>query len=130
MHLWSGCEYVTLYCSHLFGIWGGTCAFEVSWSYCFRISTKDLLESGEHRPCFLVRWCYHYCFETYIWFGLVEVKIDKVWLFLGRTFRGRISAREISLTNLQLQDSAVYQCEASNKHGTILASANVNVLSE
>ncbi|XP_075369827.1 neural cell adhesion molecule L1-like protein isoform X3 [Mycteria americana] len=41
---------------------------------------------------------------------------------------GRISAREISLTNLQLQDSAVYQCEASNKHGTILASANVNVL--
>lgn len=62
-----------------------------------------------------------------VWF---EVKIDKVWLFLGRTFRGRISAREISLTNLQLQDSAVYQCEASNKHGTILASANVNVLSE
>uniref|UniRef100_A0A8B9GMP0 Neural cell adhesion molecule L1-like protein n=1 Tax=Amazona collaria TaxID=241587 RepID=A0A8B9GMP0_9PSIT len=42
----------------------------------------------------------------------------------------RISAREISLTNLQLQDSAVYQCEASNKHGIILASANVNVLSE
>ncbi|XP_066859130.1 neural cell adhesion molecule L1-like protein isoform X5 [Anser cygnoides] len=46
----------------------------------------------------------------------------------SKTFRGRISAREISLTNLQLQDSAVYQCEASNKHGTILASANVNVL--
>ncbi|XP_068884485.1 neural cell adhesion molecule L1-like protein isoform X2 [Aphelocoma coerulescens] len=46
----------------------------------------------------------------------------------GRTFRGRISTREISLTNLQLQDSAVFQCEASNKHGTILASANVNVL--
>ena len=55
---------------------------------------------------------------------------DTVWVFPGRTFRGRISAREISLTNLQLQDSAVYQCEASNKHGTILASANVNVLSE
>ncbi|KAM8994444.1 neural cell adhesion molecule L1-like protein isoform 6-T17 [Ara ararauna] len=53
---------------------------------------------------------------------------DTVWVFAGRTFRGRISAREISLTNLQLQDSAVYQCEASNKHGTILASANVNVL--
>ncbi|XP_069722351.1 neural cell adhesion molecule L1-like protein isoform X2 [Phaenicophaeus curvirostris] len=46
----------------------------------------------------------------------------------SRTFRGRISAREISITNLQLQDSAVYQCEASNKHGSILASANVNVL--
>ncbi|XP_075014708.1 neural cell adhesion molecule L1-like protein [Calonectris borealis] len=46
----------------------------------------------------------------------------------SRTFRGRISAREVSLTNLQLQDSAVYQCEASNKHGTILANANVNVL--
>ncbi|NWW76473.1 NCHL1 protein, partial [Climacteris rufus] len=46
----------------------------------------------------------------------------------GTTFRGRISTREISLTNLQLQDSAVFQCEATNKHGTILASANVNVL--
>ncbi|NXK86875.1 NCHL1 protein, partial [Formicarius rufipectus] len=46
----------------------------------------------------------------------------------SRTFRGRISTREISLTNLQLQDSAVFQCEATNKHGTILASANVDVL--
>ncbi|XP_071295428.1 neural cell adhesion molecule L1-like protein isoform X3 [Agelaius tricolor] len=46
----------------------------------------------------------------------------------GRTFRGRVSTREISLTNLQLQDSAVFQCEATNKHGTILASANINVL--
>ncbi|XP_029814106.1 neural cell adhesion molecule L1-like protein isoform X5 [Manacus vitellinus] len=46
----------------------------------------------------------------------------------SRAFRGRISTREISLTNLQLQDSAVFQCEATNKHGTILASANVNVL--
>ncbi|XP_062356917.1 neural cell adhesion molecule L1-like protein isoform X3 [Cinclus cinclus] len=46
----------------------------------------------------------------------------------GRTFRGRISTREISLTNLQLRDSAVFQCEATNKHGTILASANVDVL--
>uniref|UniRef100_A0A8C0FZE5 Neural cell adhesion molecule L1-like protein n=1 Tax=Chelonoidis abingdonii TaxID=106734 RepID=A0A8C0FZE5_CHEAB len=34
----------------------------------------------------------------------------------------------VSITNLQLQDSAVYQCEATNKHGTILATANVNVL--
>ncbi|NWV68569.1 NCHL1 protein, partial [Malurus elegans] len=46
----------------------------------------------------------------------------------GTNFRGRVSTREISLTNLQLQDSAVFQCEATNKHGTILASANVNVL--
>ncbi|XP_009995235.1 PREDICTED: neural cell adhesion molecule L1-like protein [Chaetura pelagica] len=45
-----------------------------------------------------------------------------------RTFRGTVSSTEISLTNLQIQDSAVYQCEASNKHGTILASANINVL--
>ncbi|NXS82009.1 NCHL1 protein, partial [Erpornis zantholeuca] len=46
----------------------------------------------------------------------------------GRAFQGRVSTREISLTNLQLQDSAVFQCEATNKHGTILASANINVL--
>ncbi|XP_043407506.1 neural cell adhesion molecule L1-like protein isoform X5 [Chelonia mydas] len=45
-----------------------------------------------------------------------------------RTYRGRVSAGEISITNLQLQDSAVYQCEATNKHGAILATANVNVL--
>ncbi|XP_075689887.1 neural cell adhesion molecule L1-like protein [Rhinoderma darwinii] len=30
--------------------------------------------------------------------------------------------------SLQLSDSAVYQCEASNKHGTILTSANIDVL--
>ncbi|XP_062441947.1 neural cell adhesion molecule L1-like protein isoform X1 [Rhea pennata] len=64
-------------------------------------------------------------------FGNPEPTIE--WKLNGmpidsRTFRGRISDGEISLTNLQLQDSAVYQCEASNKHGTILASANVNVL--
>ncbi|XP_006018755.1 neural cell adhesion molecule L1-like protein isoform X3 [Alligator sinensis] len=46
----------------------------------------------------------------------------------GRTYRGQILPREISLINLQLQDSAVYQCEATNKHGTILATANVNVI--
>ncbi|XP_074986362.1 neural cell adhesion molecule L1-like protein isoform X3 [Caretta caretta] len=50
------------------------------------------------------------------------IPIDK------RTYRGRVSAGEISITNLQLQDSAVYQCEATNKHGAILATANVNVL--
>lgn len=42
--------------------------------------------------------------------------------------KGIVSTREISLDNLQLQDSAVYQCEAINKHGTILATANVDVL--
>ncbi|KAM5234695.1 neural cell adhesion molecule L1-like protein isoform 2-T14 [Hipposideros larvatus] len=36
--------------------------------------------------------------------------------------------REISFTNLQPNHSAVYQCEASNAHGTILASANVDVI--
>lgn len=39
-----------------------------------------------------------------------------------------VTTREISITQLQLQDSAVYQCEATNKHGTILATANVDVL--
>nr|XP_011735930.1 neural cell adhesion molecule L1-like protein isoform X3 [Macaca nemestrina] len=36
--------------------------------------------------------------------------------------------REISFTNLQPNHTAVYQCEASNVHGTILASANVDVV--
>lgn len=42
--------------------------------------------------------------------------------------RGMVTTREISITQLQIQDSAVYQCEATNKHGTILATANVDVL--
>ncbi|XP_078270602.1 neural cell adhesion molecule L1-like protein isoform X1 [Rhinoraja longicauda] len=40
----------------------------------------------------------------------------------------KISQGVITLTNLQLNDSVVYQCEASNKHGSILANAIVNVL--
>uniref|UniRef100_A0A803J1Z5 Neural cell adhesion molecule L1-like protein n=1 Tax=Xenopus tropicalis TaxID=8364 RepID=A0A803J1Z5_XENTR len=36
--------------------------------------------------------------------------------------------KEIILKNLQLSDTAVYQCESRNKHGTILSSANINVL--
>ncbi|XP_032988023.1 neural cell adhesion molecule L1-like protein isoform X5 [Rhinolophus ferrumequinum] len=39
-----------------------------------------------------------------------------------------LSPREISFTNLQPNHSAVYQCEASNAHGTILANANVDVV--
>ncbi|XP_053325192.1 neural cell adhesion molecule L1-like protein isoform X2 [Spea bombifrons] len=35
---------------------------------------------------------------------------------------------EIRIENLQLMDSAVYQCEATNRHGSILASANIDVL--
>ncbi|KAG8128012.1 hypothetical protein E2320_014882, partial [Naja naja] len=39
-----------------------------------------------------------------------------------------VSTREISITDLELGDTAVYQCEATNKHGTILATANIDVL--
>ncbi|XP_063796713.1 neural cell adhesion molecule L1-like protein isoform X2 [Pseudophryne corroboree] len=34
----------------------------------------------------------------------------------------------IFIHSLQQSDSAVYQCEATNKHGTIFSSANINVL--
>ncbi|MEE6501930.1 hypothetical protein FKM82_004357 [Ascaphus truei] len=40
----------------------------------------------------------------------------------------QVMDEEISITNLQLSDSAVFQCEATNKHGTILTSVNINVL--
>ncbi|XP_067855020.1 neural cell adhesion molecule L1-like protein isoform X1 [Heptranchias perlo] len=44
------------------------------------------------------------------------------------TINRKVSQGVITLTNLQLNDSVVYQCEASNKHGSILANAIVNVL--
>uniref|UniRef100_A0A8C8VIM3 Cell adhesion molecule L1 like n=1 Tax=Pelusios castaneus TaxID=367368 RepID=A0A8C8VIM3_9SAUR len=47
------------------------------------------------------------------------------WKLNGMPIDSKVSAGEISITNLQLQDSAVYQCEATNKHGTILSSANI-----
>ncbi|XP_006868719.1 PREDICTED: neural cell adhesion molecule L1-like protein-like isoform X3 [Chrysochloris asiatica] len=36
--------------------------------------------------------------------------------------------REISFSNLQPNHTAVFQCEASNAHGTILANANIDVV--
>uniref|UniRef100_A0A8P0TKX0 Neural cell adhesion molecule L1-like protein n=1 Tax=Canis lupus familiaris TaxID=9615 RepID=A0A8P0TKX0_CANLF len=39
-----------------------------------------------------------------------------------------VSPGEISFTNLQPNHTAVYQCEASNVHGTILANANIDVV--
>ncbi|XP_077626284.1 neural cell adhesion molecule L1-like protein isoform X2 [Crocuta crocuta] len=39
-----------------------------------------------------------------------------------------VSPGEISFTNLQPNHTAVYQCEASNAHGTILANANIDVV--
>lgn len=36
----------------------------------------------------------------------------------------------IIILRAEERDTAVYQCEASNKHGTILANANVLVMSE
>ncbi|XP_060258868.1 neural cell adhesion molecule L1-like protein isoform X4 [Ovis aries] len=39
-----------------------------------------------------------------------------------------ISPGEISFTNVQPNHTAVYQCEASNVHGTILANANIDVV--
>ncbi|XP_019284007.1 neural cell adhesion molecule L1-like protein isoform X1 [Panthera pardus] len=44
--------------------------------------------------------------------------------FAGDVF----SPTEISFTNLQPNHTAVYQCEASNVHGTILANANIDVV--
>ncbi|XP_058534942.1 neural cell adhesion molecule L1-like protein isoform X1 [Ochotona princeps] len=47
----------------------------------------------------------------------------------GHPFAGDvILPREISFTNLHPNHTAVYQCEASNVHGTILANANIDVV--
>ncbi|KAG8516838.1 Neural cell adhesion molecule L1-like protein, partial [Galemys pyrenaicus] len=39
-----------------------------------------------------------------------------------------VSPGEISFTDLQPNHTAVYQCEASNAHGTILANANIDIV--
>lgn len=36
----------------------------------------------------------------------------------------------IRIYNASLSDSAVYQCKASNRHGTLLANANIMIMSE
>lgn len=36
----------------------------------------------------------------------------------------------IMLHNTKASDSAVYQCEASNKHGTLLSNANIMIMSK
>ena len=42
----------------------------------------------------------------------------------------RLDDNTISIHNASPADSAVYQCEASNRHGTILANANMMFMSE
>ncbi|KAJ6668261.1 hypothetical protein lerEdw1_015638 [Lerista edwardsae] len=58
----------------------------------------------------------------------IKWKVNGIPIEESTLRKGIFTTREISLDNLQLQDSAVYQCEATNKHGTILATANVDVL--
>uniref|UniRef100_A0A8D2LWW6 Neural cell adhesion molecule L1-like protein n=1 Tax=Varanus komodoensis TaxID=61221 RepID=A0A8D2LWW6_VARKO len=49
-------------------------------------------------------------------------------IVFAKSMRISYSPREISVIDLVLKDTAVFQCEATNKHGTILATANIDVL--
>ena len=42
----------------------------------------------------------------------------------------RVFDDTIVLQNAQASDSAVYQCEAKNTHGTLLANANIMIMSK
>ncbi|XP_053576907.1 neural cell adhesion molecule L1-like protein [Bombina bombina] len=66
-------------------------------------------------------------------FGKPEPNIT--WKINGKTLEYgvlpsnyHIKDKEISISNLQVIDSGVYQCEASNDHGILLTSANIHVL--
>ena len=60
---------------------------------------------------------------------LFFIKLTFFSSLVGNPFSGDvISPGEISFTNVQPNHTAVYQCEASNVHGTILANANIDVV--
>lgn len=42
----------------------------------------------------------------------------------------RVLGDTIALHNAKASDSAVYQCEASNRHGTLLSNANIMIMSK
>lgn len=42
----------------------------------------------------------------------------------------RLIGDTVFLRKAQASNSAVYQCEASNKHGTILSNANIMIMSK
>lgn len=42
----------------------------------------------------------------------------------------RVLGDTIVLHNTKASDSAVYQCEASNRHGTLLSNANIMIMSK
>uniref|UniRef100_A0A4W5NIB5 Neural cell adhesion molecule L1-like protein n=1 Tax=Hucho hucho TaxID=62062 RepID=A0A4W5NIB5_9TELE len=56
------------------------------------------------------------------------------WMVNGKPIEGMFSVKEfddtIVLHNAKSTDSAVYQCEASNRHGTLLANANIMIMME
>uniref|UniRef100_A0A674CE06 Neural cell adhesion molecule L1 n=1 Tax=Salmo trutta TaxID=8032 RepID=A0A674CE06_SALTR len=53
------------------------------------------------------------------------------WRVNGKPLKGiKVSDDAIILHNAKSIDSAVYQCEASNKHGTLLANANIMIMSK
>uniref|UniRef100_A0A4W5NNF8 Neural cell adhesion molecule L1-like protein n=1 Tax=Hucho hucho TaxID=62062 RepID=A0A4W5NNF8_9TELE len=56
------------------------------------------------------------------------------WMVNGKPIEGMFSVKEfddtIVLHNAKSTDSAVYQCEASNRHGTLLANANIMIMKE
>lgn len=62
----------------------------------------------------------------YVWIHGVDI----CFIAEAPSTNSKVFDDTIILHNAKASDSAVYQCEASNRHGTLLSNANIMIMSK